>query len=67
MLKVFSECIDLYFGITKEIPLSFEQIAEKYSKSTENIRSSLFYHRNRTDLVDLFLKNEIGYNVKTLR
>ncbi len=62
--EIFAEYIDLYFAIRNEDLLDFSQIAQKYSKTTENIRSTLFYHRNRTDLVDLFLNNEIGYNIK---
>ncbi len=62
--EVFAEYVDLYFSVRNENLFDFYQIAQKYSKSTENIRSNLFYHRSRPDLVDLFLNNEIGYNIK---
>lgn len=62
--ETFAEYISLYFGIADEEILNLDQIAVKYGKTTENIRSSLFYHNSRPDLVDLFLKNEVGYKIK---
>jgi hypothetical protein len=56
--------IECYFGLNNKKPLSLKDIAAKHKMSAEIIRINLFDYPKRSDLVRLFLRNEIGYGIK---
>jgi hypothetical protein len=56
--------INNYFGLNNLELLSFDEIADKLQVNSETVRTNLFDYKNRPDLVDLFLENQIGYGVQ---